>query len=79
MESTGNRRTNVCSNYPGHMTKVVAMPKYVETLKICSRAAGPIALKLGMWHQLTEYYQVSSNDDRRLTLTYFMAMSNLVP
>ena len=30
-------------------------------------------LKLGMQHQVLEYYQVCSNDDRGLTLTYFMA------
>ena len=30
-------------------------------------------------HRLLEYYQVCSNDDPGLTLTYFMARSNLVP
>ena len=28
---------------------------------------------------MLEYYQVCSNDDAGLTLTYFMARSNLVP
>ena len=28
---------------------------------------------------MLEYYKVCSNDDPRLTLTYFMARSNLVP
>ena len=32
-----------------------------------------MTLKLGMQHQVLEYYQVYSNDD-----TYFMARSNLV-
>ena len=36
-----------------------------------------MTLKLGMQHQVLEYYQVCSNDDRGLTLTYFTAMSNL--
>ena len=36
-------------------------------------------LKLGMQHWVLEYYQVCSNDDPRLTLTYFTARSNLVP
>ena len=38
-----------------------------------------MALKLGMQHLVLEYYQVSSNDDPGLTLTYFTARSNLVP
>ena len=36
-------------------------------------------LKLGMQHQVLEYYPVCSNDDSGLTLTYFTARSNLVP
>ena len=35
-------------------------------------------LKLGMQHQGLELYKVYINDDPRLTLTYFMARSNLV-
>ena len=38
-----------------------------------------MTLKLGMQHQVLEYYQVCSNDDPVLTLTYFTAMSNLLP
>ena len=40
-----------------------------------------MTLKLGMLHRVLEYYQVCSNDDPGLTLTYmyFMARSNLVP
>ena len=38
-----------------------------------------MTLKIGMLHQVREYYQVCSNDDPGLTLTYFTAMSNLVP
>ena len=38
-----------------------------------------MTLKLVMQHWVLEYYQVCSNDDPGLTLTYFMARSNLVP
>ena len=36
-------------------------------------------LKLGMQHWVLEYYQLFSNEDPELTLTYFTARSNLVP
>ena len=38
-----------------------------------------MTLKLGMQHWVLEYYQICSNDDPGLTLTYFTASSNLVP
>ena len=38
-----------------------------------------MTLKLGMQHRVLEYYQVDTNDDSGLTLTYFTARSNLVP
>ena len=38
-----------------------------------------MTLNLGMHHQVLECYQVCSNDDPGLTLTYFTARSNLVP
>ena len=38
-----------------------------------------MTLKLGMQHQVLEYYHVYSNDDPGFTLTYFTARSNLVP
>ena len=37
-----------------------------------------MTLNHGMHHRVLEYYQVCSNDDPGLTLTYFMARSNLV-
>ena len=37
-----------------------------------------MTLNLGMQHRVLEYYQICSNDDPGLTLTYFMARSNLV-
>ena len=39
----------------------------------------PMTLKLGVQHWVLEYYQVCSNDDPELTLTYFTARSNLAP
>ena len=38
-----------------------------------------MALEVDMRHSILEYYQIYSNDDPGLTLTYFMARSNLVP
>ena len=38
-----------------------------------------MTLKLGMQHRVHEYYQICSNDEAGLTLTYFTARSNLVP
>ena len=38
-----------------------------------------MTFKFGMQHWVLEYYQVCSNDDPVLTLTYFTARSNLVP
>ena len=38
-----------------------------------------MTLKLGMQHWVLKYYQIPSNDDPGLTLTYFMARSDLVP
>ena len=38
-----------------------------------------MTLKLGMQHRVLEYYQIYSNDDPGLALTYFTARSNLVP
>ena len=38
-----------------------------------------MTLKFGMQHRVLEYYQIYSNDDPGLTLTYFTARSNLAP
>ena len=35
-------------------------------------------LKVGMQHRILKYYQIYSNDDLGLTLTYFTARSNLI-
>ena len=38
-----------------------------------------MTLKLGMQHRVFKYYQIYSNDNPGLTMTYFTARSNLVP
>ena len=38
-----------------------------------------MTLKVGMSHRVLKYFQVCSNDDPELTLTYFTASSNLIP
>ena len=38
-----------------------------------------MTLKLGLQHRVLKYYQVCSNDDPGLTLTFFTARANLVP
>ena len=71
--------TNICSNCPGHMTKMATMPIYGKTFKnllLWNRTL--MTLKLGMQHRVIEYYQVCSNDAPGLTLTYFMARSTFV-
>ena len=73
--------TKICSNGPGHITNVAAMPIYGKNLKkiFFSRTKRPVTLNLGMRHRVIEYYKVCSTDDPGLTLTYFTARSNLVP
>ena len=53
----------------------------VKTLKktFFSGTKRLMTLKLGMYHRVSEFYQVCSNDDPGLTLTYFTASPNLVP
>ena len=72
MEPPCDRGTNVCSNGPGHMTKMAAMPVY---LLLRNQKADD----LESWYRVLEYYQVCSNEDPELTLTYFTARSDLVP
>ena len=76
MKPPWNGGTKVCSNGPGHMTKMAVIPIYKIVFSGTKR---PLTLKLGMQHWVLEYYQVYSNDDPGLTLTYFTARSNLIP
>ena len=67
----------LCSNGPGHMTNMAAMSIHGKNLKQSSSLESN-----GWWpwklHWALKYYQVCSNDDPGLTLTYFTARSNLV-
>ena len=75
------RRMQVYSNDLCHMTNVAAMPIYSKNLKkiFFSGTKRPVTLKVGMQHRVLKYFQICSNDDPELTLTYFMARSNLIP
>ena len=62
------------------MTKMAAMPIHGKNLKnLLLRNQKAYDLELGMYHWVLEYYQICSNDDTGLTLTYLTARSNLVP
>ena len=62
------------------MTKMAAIPIYGKNQKqIFSETKRPMTLNLGMHHRVLEYYQICSNDDPKLTLTYFTVRSDLVP
>ena len=73
--------TKVCSNGPGHMNKMAAMPINGKNMKkiFLSVTKRLMTVKGDMQHWVLEYYQDCSNDDSGLTLTYFMARSNFVP
>ena len=64
----------------GHMTKMAAMlingknPSKI----FFSRTGGPIFTKLDMQHCGLQPNIVCSNDDPKVTFTYFTARSNLV-
>ena len=66
----------VCSNGRDHMTNMADMSIYGKTLKnrlLWNQKAHD--MKLGMHHWVLKYYQVCSNDDHGLTMTYFTARS----
>ena len=62
-----------------HMTKMAATPIYVKNpSKFFSETDGQISTKLDTLHWGLLPIIVCPNDDPGVTLTYFMAMSNLV-
>ena len=81
MEPPWDRGMKVCSNGLSHMTNMATMPIYGKKLKkiFFSGTKRPMNLKIGMQHRVLEYFQICSNDDPELTLTYFTARSNLIP
>ena len=69
-------------NGAGHMAKMAAMPIYGKNLKQNLLFQNPKVDDLETWYAALGarvLSQDSSNDDPGLTLTYFTAMSNLVP
>ena len=69
------------TNCFGHMAKMADICIYHKNpLKIFfSRTRRVMTLVLGILHLGCRAYQVCSNNDPRLTLTYFTARSNLFP
>ena len=72
MEPSWDGGTKVYSNGPCHI--------YGKNIKkiFFSGTKRPMTLKLGLQHRVLKYYQVCSNNDPGLTLTYFTARSNVV-
>ena len=72
VESPWDGGMKVVSTVPGHMTIMAAMPIYGRNLKkiFFSGIKQPMTLKVGMQHWVIEYFQVCSNYDPGLTLTY---------
>ena len=72
--------TTFCSRHLGHMTKMATTPIYGKNPSniFFSGTGGPILTKLGMYYRGLQPLIVCSNDDPGVTLTYFMARSNLV-
>ena len=54
-------------------------PYMVKRLYLLLWNQKAMTLKVGMQHRVLENYQLCSNDDPGLTLTYLTARSNLVP
>ena len=80
-EPLWNRGMKACSNGPGHMTKMAAMPIYGKNHLRCFSLGSerPMTLKLSIQHWVLQYYEVCSSDAPGLTVTCFMARSDLVP
>ena len=81
METPKDGGTKVCPNGPGHLTKMAATPIYGKNPSkiFFSRTRWTMTLGLGMYYWGCGAYQVCSNDDPRLTLTYLTSRSNLLP
>ena len=80
MTTPYNWLAKIYTNCSGHMTKMATTPiygKYYLNIFFYGTKR-PITLEryvaLGMWA-----LPVCTNDESRLTLTYFMARSNLIP
>ena len=81
MKTPYDRLAKILTNRKGHMTKMATTSIYGKNpLNIFfSGTKRPMALGLGMWHWGCGPYQNCTNYECSLTLTYFMARSNLIP
>ena len=81
MKTPNDWLAKIYTNYTGHMTKMDTMPIYGKNpLNIFfSGTKRTMALGLSMYHRGCRPYPICTNDESRLTLTYFKAMSNLIP
>ena len=80
MKTPYDRLAKIYTNCIGHMTKMATMPIYGKNpLKIFSGTKRPMDLGLGMEHLGCRPSPICTNDESRLTLTYFIAVSNLIP
>ena len=69
-------RRKVCSNSPGHMTNMAAMPVHGKSLYKSSSLEAVNQLPQNL-HWVLEYFQDCSQNDLGLTLTYFTTRSNM--
>ena len=81
MKTPYDKLAKIYAKYYGRMTEMTATPIYGKNhLKIfCCRTRRLMNLGLGMLHGGCGVYQVYSNDEPKLTLTYLMSRSNFLP
>ena len=81
METPYDRLAKLHTNCFGHMTKMATTPVFgKKPLNIFfTRTSRLMTLGLGIKHCGCRPFQVCTNDYSGLTLTYFMARSNLIP
>ena len=72
LELRGQFINLTCSNGPGHVTNMAAIPADSKHLYFFSVSGthGPIALELDLWHLVLEKNQDCSNSDLELTLIF---------
>ena len=69
----------IYTNCTGHMAKMVTMPIYGKNhLKSSLEPKGQWPLDLVCSIADVGFYPICTNDESRLTLTYLIAMSNLI-
>ena len=81
MKTPYDRLAKIYTNCTGHMTKMATASIYGKNpLNIFySGTKRPMALGLGRYYWGCGPYQIYTNNESRLTLSYFMAKSNSIP